>query len=111
MEEEGSIKTPCPQASRTPAQDNSLKKEGQKTMVSIHALKGVTTPHTKKIEGENENKGIQEETDDRKMKDKVEQTYGNIMSDTCTMKGGFLTKVEIKKFNGTNAKTWLTQLE
>jgi len=41
------------------------------------------------------------------MKGKVKEPYGNKMRDTYTMKGGFLTKVEIKKFNGTNVKTWL----
>ena len=64
-----------------------------------------------KTEEENENKEIWEETYDCKMKSKVDKPYDNRMRDTCTMKGSFLPKVEIKKIDGTTVKTWLIQLE
>jgi len=64
-----------------------------------------------KTEEEIKNIEIGEETYDYKMKGKVEEPYENKMRDTSTMKGSFLPKVEINKFDGTDARTWLSQLE
>eukprot|EP01018_Ginkgo_biloba_P025783 Gb_01620 [translate_table: standard] len=86
---------------------NMIEVKSDKDMGEIrdllkHVLK------TNKINEEIENREVGEETYDYKMKGKVNEPYKNKMRDTSTMKGIFFAKMEIKKFDGTNVRTWLS---
>jgi len=63
------------------------------------------------IEGGKEHKETWEEPYDHKKKGKLGETHEDRIRDNNTMRGSFLPKVDIKKFDGTNVKTWLSQFE
>jgi len=89
---------------------NMIEVKFDKDMGEIRdLLKQVLRTH--KTDEEIENREEKEETYDYKMKGKVDEPYESKMRDTSTIKGFFLPKVEIKKFDGTDVRTWLSQLE
>jgi len=65
---------------------------------------------TNKIKEKIENREVGEEPYDYKMKGKLDEPYENRMRDT-SMQGTILPNVEIKKFDGIDVRTWISQLE